>query len=95
LDYDGAGGRPAESAAVGPRENVIFVDVRERVEREMGTLPGATILRNPDLAGSRIDLAGKKVIAFCHNGNHSYAMCEALARRSIDCNFIVGALKNG
>ncbi|TMJ25087.1 MAG: PEP-utilizing protein, partial [Alphaproteobacteria bacterium] len=72
--------------------NVVFLDVRERAEREMGTLPGATFLRYPDMAASPIELGNRKVIAFCHNGDRSHELCEALRRQGIDCKFIVGGV---
>jgi rifampicin phosphotransferase len=77
----------------GTQGDLIFLDVRERAEREMGTLPGATFLRYPDIAASRINLNAKKVIAFCHNGDRSHEICEALAKQGIDCQFIVGGIE--
>ena len=77
----------------GTQRDLIFLDVRERAEREMGTLPGAIFLRYPDIAASRIDFNAKKVIAFCHNGDRSHEICEALAKQGIDCHFIVGGIE--
>jgi rhodanese-related sulfurtransferase/membrane protein insertase Oxa1/YidC/SpoIIIJ/phosphohistidine swiveling domain-containing protein len=73
--------------------NVVFLDVRERPEHEMGTLPGAIFLRYPDIATSPIDLKAKKVVAFCHHGDRSHEICEALRQHGIDCNFIVGGIE--
>ncbi len=71
----------------------LLLDVRETGEHEMGTLPGARHVRFPDLARSGIDLAGRKVVLFCHNGNRSFETCERLAAMGIDCRFIRGGIE--
>ena len=76
----------------GERDDVIFLDIRESAETEMGTLPGAQIVRFPDIAKAKLDLAGKTPILFCHNGNRGFETCEALAKLGIDCRFLVGGL---
>jgi membrane protein insertase Oxa1/YidC/SpoIIIJ/rhodanese-related sulfurtransferase/phosphohistidine swiveling domain-containing protein len=82
-----------EALNSGERNDVIFLDVRERAERETGTLPGVTFVRYPDLSTANIDFTGKKAILFCHNGNRSHETCEALLRQGIDCQFIAGGLE--
>jgi len=77
----------------GKRTDVVFLDVRESAESEMGNLPGATAVRYPDLSTAKLNLAGKKVILFCHNGNRSHETCETLAAQGIPCQFIVGGLE--
>ena len=59
----------------------------------MGSLPGATRVRFPDIAAAKLDLAHKKPIVFCHNGNRGYETCAALAAMGIDCRFLVGGLE--
>jgi rhodanese-related sulfurtransferase/membrane protein insertase Oxa1/YidC/SpoIIIJ/phosphohistidine swiveling domain-containing protein len=77
----------------GEHPDVVFLDIRETPETEMGSLPNATRIRFPDLASAKLDLAHKKPILFCHNGNRSYETCAALAAMGIDCRFIVGGLE--
>jgi len=77
----------------GERSDVVFLDIRETSENEMGTLPGARHIRFPDLAQSDIDLAGKQAVLLCHNGNRSSETCEKFARLGIDCRFIVGGIE--
>ena len=59
----------------------------------MGTMPGAQIVRFPDIKTSNIDFTGKTAILFCHNGNRGYETCQALAKMGIDCRFLVGGLE--
>ena len=82
-----------KAAARGERKDIVFLDVREAAERAMGTLPGVTFIRYPDVAGSKLDLKGKEAILFCHNGNRSHEVCEALKKMGIDCRFMVGGLE--
>jgi rifampicin phosphotransferase len=82
-----------QAAQRGERSDLLFLDVRERAEREMGTLKGVTFVRYPDMAKSGIDFTNKKVILFCHNGNRSHETCEALKKQGIDCKFIVGGVE--
>ena len=77
----------------GEHPDVVFLDIRENAETEMGSLPGSTRVRFPDLATARLDLAGKKPIVFCHNGNRGYETCSKLAEMGIDCRFLVGGLE--
>ena len=77
----------------GQHPEVVFLDIRETPETEMGSLPNATRIRFPDLASAKLDLANKKPILFCHNGNRSYETCAALAAKGIDCRFMVGGLE--
>lgn len=81
------------AAARGERNDLIFLDVRETAERAMGTLPGVTFVRYPDVATSKLDFKGKEAILFCHNGNRSHETCEAMKKLGIDCRFIVGGLE--
>ncbi len=80
-------------AARGEHDDLVFLDVREAAEREMGTLPGVKFVRYPDIPGANINFTGKKAILFCHNGNRSHEVCEALVKQGIDCRFIVGGLE--
>ncbi|MFT7574185.1 MAG: rhodanese-related sulfurtransferase/phosphohistidine swiveling domain-containing protein [Alphaproteobacteria bacterium] len=75
----------------GDLKDTIVVDVRETAETILGTLPGAVIVRFPDLA--TLDVVGKKVIAYGHSGNRSHATCKVLAGRDIDCRFLAGGLE--
>ncbi len=77
----------------GTRSDVLFIDVRESGENEMGTLPGTKHIRFPDIATSGIDFTGKKAILMCHNGNRSSETCEKLAKIGIDCRFIKGGIE--
>ena len=43
----------------GERPDVKFLDIREDAETEMGSLPGASHVRFPDLPYSKVDLANK------------------------------------
>lgn len=81
------------AAERGERNDLIFLDVREAAERQMGTLPGVTFVRFPDFKASNIDFAGKQAVLFCHNGNRSSETCEALKKLGIDCRFMVGGLE--
>ena len=74
-------------------ENLQFFDVRETSEFRMGSLPGARHIRFPDFLQSSMQLEGKKVILFCHNGNRSSETCMELAARGIDCSFIAGGIE--
>lgn len=79
--------------AAGAARDTVLLDIRESAETEMGSLPGAVAVRFPDLADAKLDLAGKRVLVFCHNGNRSAESCMALAEKGIDCGFIVGGLE--
>jgi rifampicin phosphotransferase len=81
------------ATARGERNDLVFLDVREAAEREMGTLPGVTFVRFPDFKASNIDFTGKQAVLFCHNGNRSSETCEALKKLGIDCRFMVGGLE--
>lgn len=85
--------RLLQAKARGDRDDMVFLDVRERAEREMGTLKGITFVRYPDFASSGIDLKNKKAVLFCHNGNRSHETCEALKKLGINCQFIVGGVE--
>ncbi len=73
--------------------SVLFLDVRETGENQMGTLPGAKHIRYPDLKANGIDTAGKQLVLFCHNGNRSSETCADLAAEGVDCKFIAGGLE--
>lgn len=79
--------------AAGGRDDWVLLDIRETPETEMGSLPKALKIRFPDLAQSKLDLAHRKALLFCHNGNRSAETCAALAEKGIDCRFIVGGLE--
>lgn len=80
-------------AARGEHPDTVFIDVRETAETEMGNLPGALAVRYPDFSAAKLDLANKKPVLFCHNGNRSHETCEALAALGIPCQFIIGGLE--
>jgi rhodanese-related sulfurtransferase len=82
----------AETAR-GERNDLVFLDVREAAEREMGTLHGVTFVRFPDLKAANIDFTGTQAVLFCHNGNRSSETCEALHKLGIPCRFMVGGLE--
>ena len=75
------------------KASALFLDVRERGENLMGTLPLATHARFPDLQSAPIDMAGKQVVLFCHNGNRSSESCARLEAMGIDCRFIAGGIE--
>lgn len=79
----------------GNAPDVMLVDVRESAETVVGTLTGALKLRYADLnlAKFKEQVAGKKAVLFCHNGNRSSETCAALAKLGIDCRFVVGGLE--
>lgn len=74
-------------------KDTLFLDVRERAEYQMGTLPGARHIRFPDIQGAGLDLNNKRVVLLCHNGNRSSETCARLAAMGIDCKFISGGLE--
>jgi rifampicin phosphotransferase len=82
-----------DAAARGERDDLIFIDVRETAERDMGEVPGATFVRFPDFAAAKLDFAAKKPIFFCHNGNRSWETCAALRAMGIDCRFVIGGIE--
>jgi rifampicin phosphotransferase len=77
----------------GTREDVMFLDIREKAETEMGGLPTSRAIRFPDLPKSDVDFTGKMTILICHNGNRSYETCANLHAKGIDCRFMVGGLE--
>src|SRR5437763_6150438 len=77
----------------GEHPDVVFLAIRESAEAEMGSLPGSTRVRFPDIASAKLDLAHKKPIVFCHNGNRGFETCTRLAEMGIDCRFLVGGLE--
>ena len=77
----------------GQRRDVLFLDVREAAESEMGILPGSHPVRFPDFSSAAIDTSGMQVILYCHNGNRSHETCEALKEKGIDCRFMVGGVE--
>jgi rifampicin phosphotransferase len=85
--------RLLEATQRGERDDIIFLDIREPAEGELGSLPGAKAIRFPDLARTNLNLSGKRAILLCHNGNRSYETCAALAAKGIDCRFMVGGLE--
>jgi 3-mercaptopyruvate sulfurtransferase SseA len=56
-------------------------------------LPGAKVVRFPDVKNSGIDFAGKTAVVFCHNGNRGFETCAALAAMGIDCRYLIGGLE--
>jgi len=82
-----------EAKSRGERSDVVLLDIREKPETEMGSLPGSVAIRFPDLPKANLDLKGKTAVLFCHNGNRSYETCQAMAARGIDCRFMVGGLE--
>jgi rhodanese-related sulfurtransferase/membrane protein insertase Oxa1/YidC/SpoIIIJ/phosphohistidine swiveling domain-containing protein len=82
-----------EAKARGELPDTFLLDIRETAETEMGTMPGAKVVRFPDVKSSNIDFKGKTALLYCHNGNRGYETCEALAAMGIDCRFLVGGLE--
>jgi rifampicin phosphotransferase len=74
-------------------KQTLFVDVREKAEFLMGSLPGVKQIRFPDIDKAGLDLKNKKVVFVCQNGNRSSETCERLAALGIDCRFIVGGIE--
>lgn len=72
--------------------DIVFLDIRETAEREMGGLVNSDHIRFPDIRADET-LAGKTVVLYCHNGNRSSETCAKLAAMGIDCRFIVGGLE--
>jgi rhodanese-related sulfurtransferase/membrane protein insertase Oxa1/YidC/SpoIIIJ/phosphohistidine swiveling domain-containing protein len=79
--------------ARGELPDTMLLDIRESAETEMGTMPGAKIVRFPDVKSSNINFSGKTAILYCHDGNRGYETCGALAALGIDCRFLVGGLE--
>lgn len=73
--------------------DVLFIDVRETAENQMGTIPGARHIRFPDVDLDDPRFEGRQVILLCHNGNRSSETCEKLAALGIDCRFIIGGIE--
>jgi rifampicin phosphotransferase len=82
-----------EAKQSGTGDNVMFLDIREKAETEMGSLPTSRAIRFPDLPKSDVNFTGKTAILFCHNGNRSYETCAALHAKGIDCRFMIGGLE--
>ena len=82
-----------KAKARGEQPNTFLLDIRENAETEMGTLPGAKVVRFPDVKNSGIDFAGKTAVVFCHNGNRGFETCAALAAMGIDCRYLIGGLE--
>jgi rhodanese-related sulfurtransferase len=82
-----------EAKSRGEHSGFALLNIREKAETEIGSLPNATPIRFPDLSSSKLGLAGKTAILFCHNSNRSYETCQALAAMGIDCRFKVGGLE--
>jgi hypothetical protein len=51
-----------DAALKDERQDLLFLDVRETAERDMGIVPGATFVRFPDFSSAKIDFTGKKAI---------------------------------
>lgn len=81
-----------DQADHGGAPDVNFIDVRETAETQTIALPPFTPIRWPDLATSGLDVAGKRNVLICQNGNRSSETCAALNERGIPCNFVVGGL---
>ena len=82
----------AKMLAGAPDQLPLLFDVRETGENAMGSLPGSTHIRYPDFLNANLDLAGKQVVLFCHNGNRSSETCGQLAAMGIDCRFVAGGI---
>ena len=74
-------------------KGAMFIDVREDGEHAMGTLPGATHIRFPDISVDKMRALKQPLVLFCHNGNRSSETCEKLAALGIDCKFIAGGIE--
>jgi membrane protein insertase Oxa1/YidC/SpoIIIJ/rhodanese-related sulfurtransferase/phosphohistidine swiveling domain-containing protein len=77
----------------GEHPDVIFGDIREALELEMGSPPGATPLRFADLSKGKFNFTQKKAVLVCHTGIRSYDMCQRLRAMGIDCRFMVGGIE--
>ena len=73
--------------------DILFLDIRERAEREMGGLVDSNHVRFPDIQQNAQSYAEKKVVLYCHNGNRSSETCANLAAMGIDCSFIAGGIE--
>ncbi len=82
-----------EAATALATGDVLFIDVRETAENQMGTIPGAVHIRFPDVDLTDPRFKGREVVLLCHNGNRSSETCEKLAALGIDCRFIVGGIE--
>jgi rifampicin phosphotransferase len=77
----------------GEHPDVIFGDIREALELEMGSPPGATPLRFADLSKGKFNFSQKKAVLVCHTGIRSYDMCQRLRAMGIDCSFMIGGIE--
>jgi rifampicin phosphotransferase len=77
----------------GEHPDVIFGDIRESLELEMGSPPGATPLRFADLSKGKFNFTQKKAVLVCHTGIRSYDMCQRLRAMGIDCSFMIGGIE--
>ncbi len=75
------------------QSSAVLLDVRERAENQMGTLPMSRHVRFPDLQSTPIDTTGKMLVLFCHNGNRSSETCAKLAAQGVECRFIAGGIE--
>lgn len=92
LDTDAAE-QLVSAIAAGHEPDWQIIDIRETAETEAGSFPTAAKVRFPDLPTSGLDLASKKSLLICHNGNRSAETCAALAAKGVDCRFIRGGLE--
>ena len=74
-------------------QSPLLIDVRENAESSMGTIPGASHIRFPDIDLNDPVFREQPVVLFCHNGNRSSEVCANLAALGIDCRFVVGGLE--
>lgn len=72
-----------------------FIDIRESEEIEPGRMAGFDTLRFPDLLAqvSKFARKGSRNILLCHSGNRSSEACEALTKKGIPCEFVVGGFE--
>ena len=69
---------------------VVFVDVREEVERAVSTLPGAITL--DQFRAASADHAGKTVVTYCTVGVRSAQAARELAREGHDVRNFEGSI---
>jgi rhodanese-related sulfurtransferase/phosphohistidine swiveling domain-containing protein len=82
-----------EAKQRGEKSDVEFFDIREAVEIEMGSPPGAKPLRFADISSGKVKISTKKAVLVCHTGIRSYDMCQRLKAMGIDCQFMIGGIE--
>jgi len=74
--------------------DVVLLDVRSKLERDNGMIPGSLHIPLPELRARLSEIPkDQTVIAYCQSGQRSYNACRILLQNNIDCLNLSGAYK--